>query len=71
GEPTTLGILLGFIIGVLGNLKDLGTLQAWGQILQFSIQLAAVMTIFPLVTNVFAKAFTPLADEIDKNRKQE
>ncbi|MCG4778509.1 hypothetical protein L0P10_16650, partial [Eggerthella lenta] len=53
------------------NLKDLGTLQAWGQILQFSIQLAAVMTIFPLVTNVFAKAFTPLADEIDKNRKQE
>ena len=56
---------------MLGNLKDLGTLQAWGQILQFSIQLAAVMTIFPLVTNVFAKAFTPLADEIDKNRKQE
>ena len=25
----------------------------------------------PLVTGVFAKAFTPLAEEIDKNRKQE
>ena len=71
GEPTTLGVLLGLIIGILGNLKDLGTIQAWGQILQFSIQLAAVMTIFPLVTGVFAKAFTPLAEEIDKNRKQE
>ena len=71
GEPTTLGALLGLLIGILGNLTRLGTLTAWGQILQFAIQLAAVMTIFPLVTGVFAKAFTPLAEEIDKNRKQE
>ena len=28
------------------------------------------MTIFPLVTNVFSKAFTPLAKQIDKERKQ-
>lgn len=70
GEPTTLGALLGLIIGILGNLTDLGTIKAWGQILQFAIQLSAVMTIFPLVTNVFSKAFTPLAAEIDKNRKE-
>ncbi|HAT55281.1 MAG TPA: PTS galactitol transporter subunit IIC [Lactobacillus sp.] len=68
GEPTTLGALLGLIIGILGNLKSLGTLQAWGQILSFAIELAAVMTIFPLVTGVFAKAFTPLAEEIDNRR---
>src|SRR5699024_11290822 len=35
-----------------------------------SVQLSAVMTIFPLVTNVFSKAFTPLAKQIDKERKQ-
>ena len=71
GEPTTLGALLGLIIGILGNINDLGTVKAWGQILQFAIQLSAVMTIFPLVTGVFAKAFSPLAEEIDKNRKKE
>ena len=64
GEPTTLGI----VIGVLGNIKDLTTIKAWGQILQFAVQLSAVMTIFPLVTNVFSKAFTPLAKQIDKER---
>ena len=69
GEPTTLGALLGLIIGIIGNLNNLGDLKAWGQILQFAIQLSAVMTIFPLVTGVFAKAFTPLAEEIDKNQQ--
>lgn len=70
GEPTTLGAILGIVIGVLGNIKDLTTIKAWGQILQFAVQLSAVMTIFPLVTNVFSKAFTPLAKQIDKERKQ-
>ena len=70
GEPTTLGALLGMIIGILGNLKSLGTLEAWGQIFSFSIQLSAIMTIFPLITNVFSKAFTPLAEEIDKNTRK-
>ncbi len=68
GEPTTLGAILGVIIGILGNLGKLGTLAAWGQILTFAIQLSAVMTIFPLVTGVFAKAFSPLAEGIDKRR---
>ena len=70
GEPTTLGAILGIVIGVLGNIKDLTTIKAWGQILQFAVQLSAVMTIFPLVTNVFSKAFTPLAKQIDKERNQ-
>ena len=41
------------------------------QILKFAIQLAAVMTIFPLITDVFAKAFIPLADAIDNRQKEE
>lgn len=68
GETTTLGAILGVIIGVLGNLKSLNTLAAWGQILSFAIALSAVMTIFPLVTDVFSKAFAPLAEEIDNKR---
>ena len=70
GEPITMGIILGIIIGVLGNISSLGKLSAWGQITKFAVQLAAVMTIFPLVTNVFAKAFIPLAQEIDEQQKK-
>lgn len=68
GEPVTIGAVLGLVIGILGNLNRLGTIAAWGQITKFSIQLAAVMVIFPLVTSVFTKAFKPLADEIDAHR---
>lgn len=70
GEPITMGMILGIIIGILGNLSSLDSMKAWGQITKFAIQLAAVMAIFPLVTNVFAKAFTPLAAEIDERQKQ-
>lgn len=70
GEPTTLGAILGLLIGILGNIKNLATVAAWGQIFQFSIQLSAVMTIFPLVTKVFSKAFIPLAKQINQERKQ-
>ncbi|WEV64918.1 PTS transporter subunit IIC [Bifidobacterium sp. ESL0732] len=70
GEPTTLGIILGLIIGLIANITNLASLKAWGQILSFAIELSAVMTIFPLVTNVFSKAFTPLAEEIDQNHKK-
>lgn len=67
GEPTTLGALLGLLIGILGNINALNTMKAWGQILTVAVQLSAIMTIFPLITNVFSQAFKPLADEIDKN----
>lgn len=64
GEPTFIGAVLGVIIGILGNLDRLGSLAAWGQILTFGVQLAAVMTIFPLVAHLFGNAFKPLTDEI-------
>ncbi|WP_461243810.1 PTS galactitol transporter subunit IIC [Secundilactobacillus muriivasis] len=64
GEPTFIGAVLGIIIGILGNLNQLGSLKAWGQILTFGVQLAGVMTIFPLVAHLFGNAFKPLTDEI-------
>lgn len=69
GEPITMGIALGLIIGLLANFNSLGNIKAWAQILRFAIELGAVMEIFPLVTNVFAKAFTPLAKEINAKKK--
>lgn len=71
GEPMTLGFLLGMIIGILGSLKNLASLEAWGGILGFAMSLAAVMTIFPLITGVFASAFGPLAEAVEKNKKKE
>ena len=71
GEPTMLGAILGLIMGIFGNIKSLGTLTAWGQILGFAVSLSAVMTIFPLITGVFARAFGPLAEAVEKNKKQD
>lgn len=70
GRPTTLGAILGLLIGILGNLTRLLILEAWGQILTFTVSLAAVMTIFPLVTEVFSKAFVPIEQAVEKNREQ-
>ncbi|EIQ82829.1 UNVERIFIED_CONTAM: PTS galactitol transporter subunit IIC [Streptococcus canis] len=71
GEPMTLGFILGVIIGVLGSLKNLMSIETWGGILSFAVALAAVMTIFPLITGVFAQAFAPLAEAVERNKKKE
>lgn len=71
GEPMTLGFILGVIIGVLGSVKDLASIETWGGILSFAVSLAAVMTIFPLITGVFAQAFAPLAEAVERNKKKE
>jgi PTS system galactitol-specific IIC component len=66
GEPVTLGIILGFALGLLGNLRQLGTLAAWGNILTIAISTAAVMAIFPRVANIFASAFMPITEAARK-----
>ncbi len=66
GEPTVLGLLLGLLIGFLGNLRQLGTLGAWGNILTIAISTAAVMAIFPRVANIFASAFMPITEAARK-----
>lgn len=70
GEPTLLGAGLGLLIGGLANLSRLTTISAWSQITQLMIQLAAVMTIFPLIAGIFAKAFAPLAAAINHRAPQ-
>ena len=70
GEPPILGAALGLFISLIANIKALNQVSAWEQIFQFTIQLSAVITIFPLIATVFNMAFTPLAEQIDKSRKQ-
>jgi len=66
GEPIVLGFILGFLIGVLGNLQNLGTLGAWGNIMTIAISTAAIMAIFPRVANIFASAFMPITEAARK-----
>lgn len=60
GEPVMLGLILGLLIGLLGNLKALGTLAAWGNIMTIGISTAAVMAVFPRVAGLFSQAFTAI-----------
>lgn len=66
GEPGTIGLCLGILIGILGNIKRLNTLAAWGQIMQLGIVLAALLIIFPKISEIFAKAFLPMAEVVEK-----
>lgn len=69
GEPTTLGLLLGLFLGILGNLTKIGTLAGWGSIAKVGIATAAVMAIFPKVSGIFASAFTIITDASKKATK--
>ena len=71
GEPGTVGLFLGILIGILGNIKRLDTMAAWGQIMQLGIVLAALLIIFPKVSGIFAKAFLPMAEVVEKRLKKE
>lgn len=61
GEPIVLGGIVGFVIGVAGNLNNLGTIAGWGSVFTIAVGTAATMAIFPRVAALFAQAFTDLA----------
>lgn len=67
GEPISLGLFLGIFLGVLGNLNDLGTLSAWGEITEVGLATSAVMAIFPKVSGIFAQAFAPISQAASKS----
>jgi len=66
GDPIVLGLLLGLLLGFLGNLNKLATLAAWGNIVLVAISTSAVMAIFPRVASLFAQAFAPLTEAARK-----
>ena len=69
GEPMVLGLFIGFILGVIGNVNELGTLAAWGEIATAAISTAAVMAIFPKIASLFAAAFTLLTESTKDTAK--
>lgn len=71
GEPMSLGLFLGLFLGILGNLKTIGTLAAWGEITQCAIATAAVMAIFPKVAGIFAQAFNAISQAASKSVRKD
>ena len=65
GEPMMIGLIVGLIIGVIGEWSFLftdGALNAWGTALGAAINTAAIMAVFPKVAAIFASAFTSMSD---------
>lgn len=70
GEPISLGLFLGLFLGILGNLKSLGTLSAWGEITNVGIATSAVMAIFPKIAGIFAQAFAPISQAASRQARK-
>lgn len=65
GEPMFIGLVIGALIGVIGNFNSLfgaGALTAWGTVTSAAVSTAAIMAVFPKVAGIFASAFTTLTD---------
>ncbi|MEO1768970.1 PTS galactitol transporter subunit IIC [Candidatus Enterococcus ferrettii] len=69
GEPVTLGLVLGLLLGLAGNFMRLSDLAAWGEIASVGIATAAIMAIFPKIAGIFASAFTSITDATKKSAK--
>ncbi|GEK88659.1 PTS system IIC component, Gat family (TC 4.A.5) [Alkalibacterium putridalgicola] len=62
GEPTTIGFILGLLLGLAGNVTRLDTLEGWGESFTVGIATATVMAVFPKIADIFASAFKTLTD---------
>lgn len=69
GEPMYIGLIVGIILGVVGNITTIATMAAWGQIINVAITCSAVMAIFPKIAGLFASGFTALTDYSRKKLK--
>ncbi|WP_130811281.1 PTS transporter subunit IIC [Olsenella sp. Marseille-P4559] len=70
GEPMTLGLFLGLLIGVIGDFNKLGELATWGEITTCGIATAAVMAVFPKVSGIFAGSFSAITEAGKKKMKK-
>ena len=69
GEPMYLGLIVGILLGIIGNITRLHTMAAWGQVVSVAVTCSAVMAIFPKVAGLFASGFTTLTDYSRKSLK--
>lgn len=69
GEPMTLGLFLGLVIGLVGNVTRIGELAAWAEILTCGIATSAVTAVFPRISSIFSGAFTAITEASKKTTK--
>lgn len=62
GEPMYIGLVVGALLGVVGNLTLLNTMAGWGSVAQVAVTSAAVMAIFPRIAGMFAAGFGALTE---------
>lgn len=62
GEPMYIGLVIGLILGIVGNVDRLATIEAWGNVAQVAVTCAAVMAIFPRIAGMFAAGFGALTE---------
>ncbi len=70
GDPIIIGLLLGFIIGFLGNIKSLGTANAWFDILKLGVSMAGVMYIFPKMVAILMDGLIPISEGVREFMKK-
>lgn len=64
GEPLIIGLIVGFLITILGSTTNLGEASAWAGILTTAITIAGVMVIYPSVSGLFVKGLIPLSQSM-------
>lgn len=62
GEPMYIGLIVGLILGVVGNFTQLNSFAGWGSIANVAVTCAAVMAIFPRIAGMFAAGFGALTE---------
>jgi PTS system galactitol-specific IIC component len=62
GEPMYIGLAIGALLGIVGNVDRLATIEGWGNIAQVAVTCSAVMAIFPRVAGMFAAGFGALTE---------
>lgn len=62
GEPMYIGLAIGLILGLVGNISRLNTIPGWGNVCQVAVTCSAVMAIFPKIAGMFAAGFAALTE---------
>ena len=64
GDPAILGLIIGFVIGLIAHWNSLGNFASWASILAVSMVVAAVMHIFPLMPRILMSGLVPISNGI-------
>jgi len=66
GEPMTMGVIIGIVIAIIANWKELGVLGTWSNILVTGITTGAIMALYPAVSGLFVKGLIPISQTMNK-----